>query len=188
MAKHIGGSILAAALAVAACGKHEAPKNQNEARQQNVAAAPVPKVAPPAPAPASHPDTLTAKGIAPGLTFGMKQADALAVAQAAFGASTGKEHNDECGGGPLDLVSFHDLQLSFDGGRLAGWSLSGPVPALRAKSGLAIGAPRSVLGGAQVDEEGSLGPEFEVSGVGGILDEKGAKVEALWAGLVCQFR
>ncbi len=190
MARHITWPVLAAALAVAACGRNEAPKQDAGGGQNRMEASmPAPKAAPPAPAPApARPDTLTAKGIVPGLAFGMTRAEAVAAAQAAFGAPTATEHNDECGGGPLDLVSFHDLQLSFDGGRLAGWSLSGATPALRTAGGLAIGAPRSVLGGAQVDEEGSLGPEFEIDGVGGILDEKGAKVEALWAGTVCQFR
>jgi hypothetical protein len=88
----------------------------------------------------------------------------------------------------MDFVSFRGLQLGFQEGRLVGWSLSEAQPALRSARGLAIGAPRSALGGAEVDEESSLGPEFEVDGVGGILDQHGARIEALWAGMTCQFR
>jgi len=132
--------------------------------------------------------TLAGNGIEPGIRFGMPQAQAVAAAQAAFGAPTAREHNDECGEGPMDFVSFRDLQLGFQDGRLAGWSLSGREPALRTAGGLAIGAPRSALGSAEIDRESTLGPEFNIDEVGGILDESGARIEALWAGLPCQFR
>ena len=132
--------------------------------------------------------TLAANGIEPGIAFGMKQADAVAAATAAFGPAGKTEHNDECGEGPMDFTSFGGLQLAFQEGRLAGWSLSETTPALRTKSGLTIGSPRSALGKLEIDEESSLGPEFDSSGVGGILDEKGEKVLALWAGDTCQFR
>jgi hypothetical protein len=131
---------------------------------------------------------LAPKGITPGLAFGMSRAAATAAATAAFGVPTASGHNGSCSQGPMDLVSFHDLQLAFQEGRLAGWTLSGASPALRSASGLGIGAPRSALGGAEVDEEGTLGPEFEVAGVEGVLDQTGEKVAALWAGLTCQFR
>ena len=131
---------------------------------------------------------LAADGIEPVLRFGMKQSEALAAAAAAFGEGGKIEHNDECGEGPMDFVSFDGLQLGFQEGKLAGWSLSGEKPALRTRSGLAIGSPRSALGSLEIDEESTLGPEFDENGVGGILDEKGEKVLALWAGYPCQFR
>lgn len=173
MSKPTDPLMLAAALAVAACGQSGTPAGRDAASRQKAA----PRM-----------ETLTAKGISPGLTFGMARAGALAAARAAFGSPTGKDHVNECGEGALDFVSFHDLQLAFDDGGFAGWSLGGATPALRTAGGLAIGAPRRALGGARVDEEGSLGPEFEVNGVGGILDSKGARVEALWAGVTCQLR
>lgn len=131
---------------------------------------------------------LAGDGIDPDIRLGMKQADAVAAASSAFGAAGKTEHNDECGEGPMDFVSFGTLQLAFQDGKLAGWSLSGTKPELRTKSGLTVGSPRSALGGAEIDEESSLGPEFEAEGVGGVLDEKGEKVLALWAGDTCQFR
>jgi hypothetical protein len=88
----------------------------------------------------------------------------------------------------MDFVTFRGLQLGFQNGRLVGWSLGEAQPALRTARGLSIGAPRSALGGAEVDEDSSLGPEFEVDGVGGILDAHGTRIEALWAGMTCQFR
>jgi hypothetical protein len=88
----------------------------------------------------------------------------------------------------MDFVGFGDLQLGFQEGRLAGWSISGPQPALRTAGGLFVGAPRSALGDAEIDAESTLGPEFLVEEVGGLLDETGARIEALWAGAVCQFR
>ena len=145
--------------------------------------------APANPAPAAERvHILAANGIEPGIAFGMKQADAVAAATAAFGPAGKTEHNDECGEGPMDFTSFGGLQLAFQEGRLAGWSLGETKPALRTKSGLTIGSPRSALGKLEIDEESSLGPEFDSSGVGGILDEKGEKVLALWAGDTCQFR
>ena len=131
---------------------------------------------------------LAADGIEPGLRFGMKQSEALAAATAAFGPGGKIEHNDECGEGPMDFASFGGLQLGFQDGKLAGWSLSEGKPALRTKSGLTIGSPRSALGDLEIDAESTLGPEFDEKGIGGILDEKGEKVIALWAGYPCQFR
>ncbi len=131
--------------------------------------------------------TLAGSGLGPGLAFGMAQDEAVAAATAALGAPTGRGHNDECGEGPMDFVSFGDLQLAFQRGRLAGWSLGGTRPRLRTAGGLTIGSPRAALGGAEI-EPSSLGPEFRVDGVGGILDQQGRSVEALWAGSTCQFR
>lgn len=185
-------SLLGLGLALAACGRQDAGSRESgspttaarhDVPQASAPASPAARPAEAAPAP-----TLSGNGLGPGLAFGVKQAQAVAAAAKAFGAPTGKEHNGECGEAPRDFVSFHDLQLAFQDGRFVGWSLGGATPKLRSAGGLAIGAPRAVLGGAQVDEEGSLGPEFEVDGVGGILDAKGARVEALWAGAVCQFR
>jgi hypothetical protein len=189
MKPYFGLSIIPLIL-VAACGDQAAPSSNNaSATDQPAPNSTEPAKAaatPAAPAPISY--ILAARGLEPGLPFGMKQDEAVAAAAAAFGAPTRRNHNDECGEGPMDFVDFHGLSLGFQDGRLAGWSLSETEPALRTAGGLAIGAPRSALGGAEVDEESTLGPEFEAEGIGGLLDEKGKKIEALWAGLACQFR
>lgn len=142
----------------------------------------------PAPAPAAPAYTLADNGLLPGLAFGTPRDQAVAAARAAFGQPTGREHNDECGEGPMDFVSFGHLQLSFQEGRLVGWSVDDPRPDLRTAGGLHVGAPRSALGSTEVEEESSLGAEFAVGDIGGILDEQGARIQALWAGAVCQFR
>jgi hypothetical protein len=165
------------------------PDNQAAAAANQVSASAEAEGAAPAPAPAAERlYLLAADGIEPGIRFGMKQGDAVAAATAAFGPGGKAEHNDECGEGPMDFVSFGGLQLGFQDGKLAGWSLGGTEPALRTKGGVTIGSPRSALGGLALDEESTLGPEFDADGVGGILDENGAKVVALWAGYPCQFR
>ena len=180
----------AAALALAGCGGEGAERAEDSAAPANAAAGAEPAAA------ADSADeqgpalvyTLAGDGLEPGLSFGLAQAEAVAAATAAFGAPTGEEHNDECGEGPMDFVNFRDLSLGFQDGRLAGWSLDGPMPSLRTAAGLAIGAPRSALGDAAIDRESTLGPEFSVDGVGGLFDDRERAVVALWAGRVCQFR
>ena len=181
----------AALLGAAACGSEDkAPENAAAAPAANVAAETPSSASASANAasPAARRYVLTGRGLEPGLTFGITRERAVAAATAAFGPPTRSGHNDECGEGPMDLVSFDGLQLGFQEGRLAGWSLSEAQPRLRTAGGIGIGSPRSALGGAEVDEGSSLGPEFAVDEVGGILDRSGARVEALWAGLPCQFR
>jgi hypothetical protein len=131
--------------------------------------------------------TLTSDGIAPGLKLGMAEAEALSLAAKAFGTATLRDHNDECIEGPMDFVHFQDLQLSFKEGKLAGWSLSGKAPALRTAGGITFGTPRSALGEMTISEPSSLGPEFEIGDIGGVLGEDG-KVANLWLGETCQFR
>jgi hypothetical protein len=180
-------------LLVAACGDGAEPSTSNTAGPEaampnsvvaaNQAAA---ATAPAASAPVSY--QLGGNGLDPGLTFGLAEEQAIGAATAAFGAPTSRDHNDDCGEGPMDFVAYGDFQLGFQDGKLAGWSLDGPRPSLRSKSGLAIGAPRSVLGKAVIDRSSTLGPEFLVEGISGLLTKKEDKVESLWAGLACNFR
>jgi hypothetical protein len=131
---------------------------------------------------------LAGNGLAPGILFGMPQQQAEVAATAAFGAPTEKGGNDECGAGPMYFIDFHDLQLGFQQGRLVGWVLDGNQPVLRTDGGLAVGTPRSALAGIEIDEQSSLGPEFNVDGVGGILNETGTRIDLLYAGVTCFFR
>ncbi len=132
--------------------------------------------------------TLAGNGLEPGLPFGTPKSEAVAAGTAAFGPPTGEDHVEECGEGPMDFVRFRGLSLGFQDGRFAGWSLGEPMPALRSAQGLAVGAPRSVLGAAEIDRESTLGPEFHVGGIGGLLDEREREVATLWAGFPCHFR
>jgi len=190
-ARHVAA--VAVVLLVAACGRQEPAGNNLSAASAGgnagVAAGNA-TVANNTAAPPAAPQNLVlaGTGILPALAFGTGRAEAVATATAAFGAPTGTGESDECGEGPMQFVDFGDLQLAFQEGRLAGWSLDGNRPALRTAQGLAVGAPKSALGDAQIDRESTLGPEFAIEDVGGILDEREQRVEALWAGLVCQFR
>src|SRR5688500_4531326 len=119
-----GLTIAALYLALAGCGDGQQDGAANAAAEAANAAAPGTAESEPAAAaeaPSRRSYTLAANGIEPGLTFGMKQADALAAARAAFGPGGKAEHNDECGEGPMDFVSFRGLQLGFQDGKLAGW-------------------------------------------------------------------
>ena len=180
MTTRINSWILVAALAVSGCGQNGSPGNGQAAGGGKAAQSAVPAATAPA-------ETLTDKGISPGLDFGMAQGPAVAAAIKAFGAPTGRDHNAECGQGPMDFVNFHDLSLEFQDGKFVGWSLGGAKPALRTAGGLAIGAPPSVLRGAPIDHDSSLGLEFYVGGIGGLVDDQQTRITALWAGSVCQF-
>lgn len=176
----------AAGLVLAACnGTADAPDNGSAGSgiYENGAAAAGNRAAP-----AAATLRLAAGGLEPGLAFGMARDEAVAAVAKVLGPQTGSGHNDECGEGPLDFVSFGGLQLALQEGRFTGWSLNTAEPALRTAAGLGIGSPRSALGGIKVDEESSIGPEFDAGGVFGILDEKGEKVEFLWSGMACIFR
>ena len=171
--------LLAAALSASACRQGE-PGGQGNSGGTTASSSPAASAAP-------HGYTLTGVGIEPGLHFGIPIEAARAAAGKAFGRPSGESRNEECGEGPMEFVAYQGLQLAFQEGKLVGWSLGGKTPALRTAGGLAIGTPRDELGDLAIDEESSLGPEFSIGEVGGVLGEDD-RVAALWAGLACQFR
>jgi hypothetical protein len=186
-------TLAAAALLLAGCDQSAAPPARNNAAAARSAPDPSPS-ADQAAAGAPRIEqgalvyTLAGNGLEPRLAFGMPQREVVAAATAVFGPPTATEHNEECGEGPMDFVNFGGLSLGFQQGRFAGWSLSEGHPSLRTAGGLAIGAPRSALGDAEIDRDSTLGPEFSIGDVGGLLDPREREVIALWAGLPCQFR
>ena len=107
-----------------------------------------------------------------------------------------RSRNEECGAGPLDFASWPDgLRLAFQDGLFAGWAVHGRQPGVEVfttLAGLGVRSPRSVLDSAYVAtvEETSLGTEFAAAGLYGILDSDrpDARVEAMWAGVSCNFR
>src|SRR5687768_3326343 len=88
--------IAAATLVLAGCdGRGETEADNQAVAATNQVSAPM---AAGAATPAAKPSqVLAADGIAPGLRFGMKQAEAVAAATAAFGPGGKPEHNAECG-------------------------------------------------------------------------------------------
>ncbi|QAY76936.1 hypothetical protein [Sphingosinicella sp. BN140058] len=169
--------LLAAALSASACGQGKPGNNDGTSAGSAPAAAATPHGG----------YTLSGVGIEPGLRFGMALEKARSAADKAFGPSSGQSRNEECGAGPMEFVAYQGLQLAFQDGKFVGWSLGGRTPPLRTAGGLAIGTARDELGDLTIDEESSLGPEFSIGEVGGVLGEDD-RVTALWAGLACQFR
>ncbi len=117
----------------------------------------------------------------------MPKAEVLAVATRRFGEPR-LERNDECGEGPMEFATIRGLTLSFQEGRFVGWSLAEKLPDLGTRGGVGIRSPKSMLRGAKIDRESTLGPEFDLDGVGGLLDSEEREVIALWAGSTCHFR
>ncbi|HEY0114821.1 MAG TPA: hypothetical protein VGB54_03780 [Allosphingosinicella sp.] len=126
------------------------------------------------------------------LAFGQAREEVLAAVTATRGRPTASGRNAECPSGPVEFAEFGPLALHFENGRFAGWVLeAAATPPIEEEYGLAIGTTRADLQesdqGPATFENGSLGPEFDFNGIGGLLDGPGsqAKVKTLFAGVTC---
>jgi len=115
-------------------------------------------------------------------------------ALASFGPPK-RASNDECPAGKLDFLDWNNgLQTTFQDGKFVGWFVDkDSSTALSTSDGLSVGATRAdVMAGEAKAEifESTLGTEFTVGEVGGMLDGPGsaANVTDLWAGTNCMFR
>lgn len=200
--------LAAAPLMIGACQNNQA--GNNLAAANNVASAAPANTAAAAPAPAPAPQSglelrLGGGGLTagqPGLhpsnvySFGVPRAEIVAAIAAIRGPATGEDANAECGAGPMQFTRFGTLTLNFQEGRWVGWSLAGPPasPPLQTDWDLGIGSPRAELDDGDNDQaevsQTSLGTEFSVSDVHGLLSGNGANatVTNLWAGTDCAFR
>ena len=188
----IATSLAVAALIATACSGDEAVSANNAAGESAAANATAPAAVENAAAvnesePAAPSHSLAANGLGGDLRFGLPKARAVELATAAFGSPTGRERIDDCPAGPMEFVSFNDLELVFEDGRFTGWSIDGPRPALRTAQGIGVGDPRSALGSIEVAEDDGMGQGFDLGDFGGYLDESGARVASLAAGSICQF-
>lgn len=188
-------------LGLVACGP--APSQEDGA---NAAAAPVP-AAPanaaataPAAASASRPaplllegEGLRLAGASPPRTISFDTAEAAtieALTAALGGPPTERGANAECGEGALEFAEWKDrMTVWFQDGRFAGWDSKGD---LKTAGGVGLGSTRAdvaALPGFEV-EESTLGTEFRVSGVSGLLASNAAdaRVTHLWDGATCVFR
>lgn len=164
------------------------------------AIAPQPSVTP-APSPAATaagpllnlaPDGLQLVDAATGstrpLAFGMARDDAVAAVQRALGPGQG---GDPCPLAPLERVRFKGVDLSFNDGKLAGWTANrdGGDAALTSMAGVGIGSTLADLEKAYAIEvaETSLGIEFTAGAMAGLLssDAPTATITNLWAGETC---
>jgi hypothetical protein len=199
--------LAAAPLLLAACQRGEAGNNVAAPAGNNVAAAAPANVAAPAPAPAPQTGLelrlagggLTAgqPGLHPSSTyaFGMPRAEIVAAVAAIRGPSTGQDENRECGAGPMQFTRFGPLTLNFQEGRWVGWDLSAAAtPPLLTDWDATIGTGRADLDDGDRDtarvEQSTLGTEFSVSDISGLLSGPGAnaRVTHMWAGTDCAFR
>jgi hypothetical protein len=190
---------VAFALLAAACGREgEVPAEPAGSTPPPAAGrAPAVSVRTPASRPALALDGEGLRLVDPGsgrtrlLPFGLPEPQVLAILEPLRGAPEERSRNDECGAGPLAFASWPDgLQLVMSDGRFVGWSLD--EPGLETMSGLGLGSTRAELLGAydaQI-EQSTLGPEFSVGGLSGLLSSAGERprVTTLWAGTICAFR
>lgn len=128
--------------------------------------------------------------------FGEAEADVVAFMNGMFGeAKLTRGANAECPAGPLTFADWgNGLQLAFQDGKFAGWSADDRLPpGYSTLSGLAFGKTLGAMKAASpglVLTESTVGPEFALDGVHGIVTGKGddARLKVLWAGVSCQFR
>lgn len=172
-----------------------APPVATTAPAPTPAAAPVPPPAGPATAPVIAVDGEGLRLVDPvsgrtrPIAFGTAQAATLAALAAHGTPQQGR--NADCPAGAVDYATWPDgLQLVFQDGAFAGWSLDGRrAPKLTTLSGVGIGSTRAAIAAANTVTvtEGSLGTEFAIGDMGGLLDGTGpqAKVTDLWAGVTC---
>lgn len=92
--------------------------------------------------------------------------------------------NEECGAGRVVTARWPGVSLNFRGGDFVGWVLGAPgLPA----NGVFVGQPQDTLPPVAFTDT-SLGREFELSGVYGLILPGEAEIAQLWAGTTCFFR
>ncbi len=202
------GALTAALAIVAAAGCSPAPSDA----EGNAAAAPN-AVHPQSASPAAQAPVEPAAAQAPELFIdggGLRLVDARSravrklpfgtvreavMAALAFRGPAELGANDECGAGPMQFAGWKDgLQLAFQDGKFVGWWIDNRGPStLSTGDGLFVGATRADVqaSGTRAEIfESTLGTEFTVGEIGGLLDGPGsaANVTDLWAGTTCTFR
>ena len=126
------------------------------------------------------------------LPFGSARQAVLAVMSGRDSPETGTQ--EECGAGPLDYAIWPDgLKLYFQQDKLAGWALDGRAAGkVTTAAGIGPGSSRSELEAAYKVKimQSTLGTEFTAGDLSGLLDGPGARasVNAMWAGVSCNFR
>lgn len=203
---------LALALVLAGCSKPAAtPGPQEPAKAEQPAAAPAAAAAStsastPAQASAPGDDNPSApaatialdggglriisipSGSSHALAFGSAKTDTLNTLQAIEGAPLSQGENIDCRATRAEWAD--GLTVWFARGKFVGWSVGKADSSLSTMGGLRLGATRAeVENGAAVAKiaPSSLGEEFTVGDIAGLLDSKrpDAKVTNLWAGSVC---
>ena len=132
-------------------------------------------------------------GAARAIPFGTPQATTVAaVAASVGGAAPEVTTNAECGAGPVQFAQFSNgLQLLFQNNQFQGWFVD--EAGMTTVDGMGVGSTRASIQSSravEMQDEGTLGDEFDSGGVGGFFSDatpQGA-VTSLYAGLTCFFR
>ena len=128
--------------------------------------------------------------------FGTDRVIVLAALEAILGPPDDFGTNEECGAGPLRYAVWSGgLGTWFRGNEFVGWELAdrpGDDDNVVTGGGLSLGMARPALEDAASPavEPTTVGTEFAVGGVRGLLDGDGpgATVSRLWAGTTCAAR
>lgn len=197
---------LAALLLLTACTPDPAPPPAEPAGSTatppaNASATPAPVAATSAPVSAAPVLAVEGEGLrlfnpasggARPLPFGTAR-EAIMTALGGRGAAESGTQS-ECGAGPLDYAAWPDgLKLYFQQGKFGGWALDGRAAGkVTTASGIGPGSSRSELEAAYAVKVAptTLGTEFTAGALSGLLDGPGpsASVDAMWAGVSCNFR
>lgn len=125
------------------------------------------------------------------VAFGIPREVAVPLVAGARGDAQAEGEHEDCGAGPLEYANFAgDLVLSFQDDKFVGWTVGrGGEARLATATGIHLGSTRSELAAVgEVDvKASSLGAEFSVDGLSGLLDGEGgaARITDLWAGTTC---
>ncbi|MBD3728417.1 MAG: aspartate-semialdehyde dehydrogenase [Sphingomonadales bacterium] len=121
------------------------------------------------------------------VAFGTARAAAEVALVPLLGEPKSRDHNDECGAGPMDFSHYGTLTLNFQDDKFVGWSANG-APWLPGETRGDLAAQ------VKMQDDSTLGEEFVMGEgnaiVSGLFDGEGAgaKVTDLWAGTGCIFR
>lgn len=117
--------------------------------------------------------------------FGAPRGQVLAALDGAGGIQGESGSNAECPPGPLDFVEYaQGITVMFQDGGFAGW-LSEEA-GLTTMNGIGVGSTAAEVAEANGElTETSLGQEFDIGGVYGIMNEDASAVRILWAGANC---
>lgn len=124
------------------------------------------------------------------LSFGMREAATVERLSSAFGVPPDqRDRLEDCGPGALDSVGRDSgFAAYFQDGTFVGWSSIDE----RTAEGIGFGSTRAELDAAYAVpvEDTSLGAEFHVDGISGVLNSHApaAQVNSIWAGMTCVMR
>ncbi len=183
---------LAISFLLAACSS---PRSEAAPAAHDRDQAPVTAASPKYPAPRPGPAVILAPdGLVTGgrlLRFGIARAEIERAVGKAQGAALESGSSSECGAGTVDFTRYRDeLQLTFQNGKFAGWTINGAASPLKTAKDIGIGSPRQSLDAAYPDvivDDSSLGLLFSTGDLVGLLDQDGIEgiVTDIWAGTVC---